>query len=379
VKDNASSIRVAINLLWCVPGVGGSEEYLVRQLVGLAENTHDCVVDVFVPKGFSARQPRLAAHFNVVEAPSSCARRVVRIVLEHTWLTWRTRRHSIVHHGGGTMPRWGNRVTVLTIHDVQWTMYPEYVAPVKLKYLRRVVPSSLRRATRIVVPTHFVATTLVDNFAVPVEKISVVRHGVESDVLTHQTQEAVLRDRWNLGSGPVLAFPAITHPHKNHAFVLELMASTDGPWSDPSLRLVCAGSAGTSDAIVKRFIAQHGLQDRVVMPGRISEVDRNTLLAMSEAMVFPSQYEGFGAPLIEAMHLGTAILASNCASIPEVVGDAGIVAPLEHDAWTQGLMHVRAQRDDLIRRGHQRAAYFTTALSGVDLLAAYRLALGEHK
>jgi glycosyltransferase involved in cell wall biosynthesis len=115
------------------------------------------------------------------------------------------------------------------------------------------------------------------------------------------------------------------------------------------------------------------------MPGRISEVDRNTLLAMSEAMVFPSQYEGFGAPLIEAMHLGTAILASNCASIPEVVGDAGIVAPLEHDAWTQGLMHVRAQRDDLIRRGHQRAAYFTTALSGADLLAAYRLALGEHK
>ena len=371
--------RIGVNLLWCVPGVGGSEEYLVRQLLGLTENTHECVVDVFAPKGFSSRQPGLASHFNIVEAPSRCARRVVRIVWEHTWLTWRTRRHAVVHHGGGTMPRWGRSATVLTIHDVQWTEYPEYVAPVKLRYLRRVVPSSLKRATRIVVPTHFVASTLVENFSVPSQKISVVRHGVEHDVVTQRTEEAVLRERWNLGSGPVWAFPAITHPHKNHLFVLELMAATTGPWADPAAHLVCAGSAGSSDAVVKQFIAQHGLENRVVMPGRISDVDRNGLLAMSEAMVFPSQYEGFGAPLIEAMHVGTPILASNCASIPEVVGDAGIVAPLERDAWIEGLHQLRVQRDDLIRRGQQRAAYFTTALSGADLLAAYHAALGEQQ
>lgn len=374
-----SKPRIGVNLLWCVPGVGGSEEYLVRQLLGLTENSHDYVVDVFAPKGFSSRQPGLASHFNIVEAPSRCTRRVVRIVWEHTWLTWRTRRHDVVHHGGGTMPRWGRSTTVLTIHDVQWTAYPEYVAPVKLKYLRRVVPSSLQRATRIVVPTQFVASTLEENFSVPSQKISVVRHGVERDVVTRCTEEAVLRERWNLGTGPVWAFPAITHPHKNHLFVLELMAATTGPWSDPSLCLVCAGSAGSSDAEVQQFVVEHGLENRVVMPGRISDVDRNGLLAMSEAMVFPSQYEGFGAPLIEAMHMGTAILASNCASIPEVVGDAGIVAPLERDAWREALLQLRVQRDELIRRGHQRATYFTTALSGADLIAAYHSALEEHQ
>lgn len=374
-----SPTRIAVNLLWCVPGVGGSEEYLVRQLLGLSENTHDYVVDVFVPKGFSTRQPRLASHFNIVEAPSRCTRRAIRIVLEHTWLTWRTRRHCVVHHGGGTMPRWGNSTTVLTVHDVQWTTYPEYVAPVKLKYLRRVVPSSLKRATLIVVPTHFVASTLIENFGVSSKKISVVRHGVESDVLTQRTQEAVLRDRWDLGSGPVWAFPAITHPHKNHLFVLELMAATTGPWADPTAHLVCAGSAGSSDAVVKQFISEHGLENRVVMPGRICEADRNGLLAMSEAMIFPSQYEGFGAPLIEAMHLGTAILASNCASIPEVVGDAGVVVSLERDAWIDGLRQLRARRDDLIERGHRRAEHFTTSLSGTDLLGAYRTAMGEQR
>lgn len=377
MNTEISPTRIGVNLLWCVPGVGGSEEYLVRQLMGLAENAHDYIVDVFAPRGFSSRQPRLASHVNIVEAPSRCTRRVLRIVLEHTWLTWRTRRHNVVHHGGGTMPRWGNSTTVLTIHDVQWTAYPEYVAPVKLKYLQRVVPSSLTRATRIVVPTHFVASTLVENFGVSADKISVVRHGVESDLLTQRTEEAELRDRWNLGSGPVWAFPAITHPHKNHLFVLELMAATTGPWADPATHLVCAGSAGSSDAVVKQFIVQHELENRVVMPGRISEKDRNGLLAMSEAMVFPSQYEGFGAPLIEAMHLGTAILASDCASIPEVVGDAGVVVPLDGDAWIEGLHHVRTQRDDLVERGHQRAAHFTTALSGADLLVAYRMATGE--
>jgi alpha-1,3-rhamnosyl/mannosyltransferase len=379
MKSTTLPTRVAVNLLWCVPGVGGSEEYLVRQLVGLSENAHDVIVDIFAPRGFSSRHPGVALLFNVIEAPSRCRRRIVRIVWEHTWLTWRTRRYNIVHHGGGTMPRWGNPATVLTIHDVQWTKYPHYVAPVKLKYLQRVVPVSVRRATRVVVPSQFVASTLIENFAVDSEKISVVRHGVESDVATHCTEEHALRERWGLGSGPVLAFPAITHPHKNHLFVLQLLTATSGPWADPSLRLVCAGSAGASDAMVKQFIAQHGLESKVVMPGRISAPDRNGLLAMSEAMVFPSQYEGFGAPLIEAMHAGTAILASDCASIPEVVGDAGIVVALEADAWRQGLQQLRDQREELTRRGYERAKQFTTALSGADLLLAYGMAMGEQR
>lgn len=365
------STRIGVNLLWCVPGVGGSQEYLVRQLFGLTENSHNHVVDIFAPKGFSGRHLELTKHFNVVEAPTLCTRRIVRIFLEHTWLAFKTRRHDLVHHGGGTIPRWGNAKTIVTLHDVQWTKYPNYVSPIKLRYLSRVVPSSLRRATHIVVPTNFVASTLVENFDIPLDKITVVRHGVEADVQTNQTNEKVLRERWNLGDGPVIAFPAITHVHKNHLFVLQLMNATSGPWADKTLRLVCAGSMGSADGQVKQFISQHGLADRVVMPGRISDADRNGLLGMSEAMVFPSQYEGFGAPLIEAMHLGTPILASNCASIPEVVADAGIIAALNTDDWIKGLHQLRDQRDDLISRGHLRAAQFTTELSGADLLDVY--------
>lgn len=367
--------RIAVNMLWCVPGVGGSEEYLLRQLRGTSENTHEFDIEVFVPKGFAARHPDTARDVKFIEAPSTCQRRVVRILLEHTWLAWRTRRHDLVHHGGGTIPKCGNRTTVMTLHDIQWTTYPEYVAPVKLKYLRRVVPSSLRRARRIAVPSHFVASTVVDNFAIDEKKISIVRHGVEAEVLVDKTDESELRRRWSLENARVLAYPAITHPHKNHVFLLKLMCDDVRLWSDESLKIVFAGSPGSCEDQVRHFISTHHLDHRIVMPGRISSRDRNGLLAMAEAMVFPSQYEGFGAPLIEAMHLGAPIIASDRASIPEVVGDAGVIAPLDADAWVTALQRVRDEHDELVGRGRQRAQMFTTAASGADILQTYRDAL----
>jgi glycosyltransferase involved in cell wall biosynthesis len=367
--------RVAMNLLWCVPGVGGSEEYLVRQLLGLAETQHEFEVEVCAARGFSQRQPRIAELFQVHEAPSACLKRSVRIVLEHTWLARKTRSFDIVHHGGGTLPRWGNKKALLTVHDIQWTKYPKYVHPLKLRYLQRVVPSSLARATRIAVPTQFVSRTLTEFLGTPPSRIGVVRHGLESNLNHEATSEPELRTKYSLGAGPVLVFPAITHPHKNHQFLLKLMANGNELWTDESLRVVFAGSAGSHDAVVKTMVNDLGLQHRVVMPGRVSASDRNGLLRMADAMVFPSEYEGFGAPLIEAMQLGTPVLASDCGSIPEVVGNAGVIAPLTLDNWNEAFGRLRHSRELLTAAGKERARHFTIALSAEDLVREYRSVL----
>lgn len=367
--------RIAMNLLWCVPGVGGSEEYLVRQLLGLSETSHEFNVDVFAPHGFTQRQPRIAELYRVIEAPSDCRRRSVRIVLEHSWLALKTRGYDLVHHGGGTVSRWGNPRTILTIHDIQWTSYPQYVHPIKLRYLQRVVPSSVRRAHRVVVPSRFVARTLTEEFATPESQIGVVRHGVEN-LTTDATSETELRDKYALGDGPVLVFPAITHPHKNHQFLLTMMSQGNDQWTDDQLRVVFAGSAGSHDSIVRSMVNTLGLGHRVVMPGRVSSADRNGLLRMADAMAFPSEYEGFGAPLIEAMHIGTPIMASDCGSIPEVVGNAGIVSRLTIDEWNLALRRVRSERNVLVAAGRERAHHFTVALSAEDLVREYRIALG---
>ncbi len=370
-----SHTRIAMNLLWCVPGVGGSEEYLVRQLLGLEEIEHDYEIEVFAPLGFSQRQPKIAQLFAVHEAPNDCSRRAVRIWLEHTWLAKKTRSFSLVHHGGGTLPRRGNKKTLLTVHDIQWIDYPNYVSPLKLRYLQRVVPSSVRRASRIAVPSRFVANSLTKAFGVAASKIGVVRHGLEGDLVSITTDEATLREKFSLGNGPVLVFPAITHPHKNHLFLLNLLINAGGAWADPSLRIIFAGSQGSHHSQVLAFINEHDLSSRVVMPGRVSDKDRNGLLKMADAMVFPSEYEGFGAPVIEAMRMGAPIISSDRASLPGVIGDAGLVLPLTVEAWADALDVVRRRRTELVASGHSRSQLFTAALSATDLVEQYRIAL----
>lgn len=359
---------VAVNLLWCVPGVGGSEEYLLRQLAGLVEIGGRWHAEVCAPRGFAARHPEVAANFPVHEAPSDCTKRPVRVALEHSWLAARTRRCDVVLHGGGTVPMLGHRPAVLTIHDVQWVDHPRWVASGKLRYLRAAVPASVSRATRIAVPSGFVADSLVSAFGTDRARIAVVRHGLEQDFGTNRTSATELRRRYSLGEGPVLVLPAITHPHKNHAFLLQLLAAGHGRWGDPELRLVFIGAAGAADAEVRQMVVDLGLERRVVMTGRVTSEDRNGLLAMAQALVFPSRYEGFGAPVIEAMSLGTPVIASDQGSLPEVVGDGGLVVPLAEDAWVRALNESFVNRVELVNRGRARASNFTAAQSARDLV-----------
>lgn len=368
--------RIALNMLWSVPGVGGSEEYLVRQLLGLASVGAAVDVDVFAPRGFAARRPDVSSRFTVHEAPSAASRRAVRVALEHSWLAARTRSFDLVHHGGGTVPRIGCGPTVLTLHDVQWTDYPEYVSAVKMRYLRVMVPASLARATRIAVPSSFVAGTLVREFGVAPERIGVVRHGLEATMESDVTSESDVRAKFSLGPGPVLVYPANTHPHKNHRFLLDLLALGRGEWGDEALRLVFAGSPGRAEQQVRDAVRDLGLAHRVVMPGRVSDADRNGLLALADAMVFPSQYEGFGAPVIEAMRFGVPVVCSDRASLPEVAGDAALVVPLEESHWTGVIGQVRRERTRLVAAGRERAELFTAEKSADDLLALYDAALG---
>ena len=363
---------VAVNMLWCVPGhVGGSEEYFVRQLLGLAEVSSRFDVTAFVPRGFAAVHPDVAHAVRLVEAPSDGQRRLGRIVAENTWLARRTKTFALVHHGGGTMPTRSISPSVVTIHDLQYLTYADYFTATKRAYLHWRVPNAVRRATVITVPSAYVRTSVCSAFGVDPSSVFVVRHGVESTLGTMATPEDELRARFGIRSSRVLVFPAITHPHKNHEFIVRLLA---GPWSDPEISVVFAGGAGLADGNVSRLIEELGVGDRVIRPGRVRPADRDGLIAMAEAVVFPSTFEGFGAPVLEAMALGTPVVASDATALPEVVGDAGLVLPLVDEAWAGALDVVRARRAELIAAGKRRAAQFTSRKSAEDLLAAYERA-----
>jgi len=364
---------MAVNLLWCVPGaVGGSEQYLARQLVGLADGPDEYTPTLYCPDGFVDAHPELATRFEIVTAPISGSERARRVVAEHTWLARRTAGASLVHHGGGTAPAFGGGPVVLTIHDLQYETYPEYLHPIKLRYLRAVMPRSVSRAAVIAVPTEYVRSTVIDRFDADPDEVVVVRHGVEPDLGGDAGDPGELRERFGLGDGPVLVLPAVTHPHKGHRFLLEVMAEH---WGDPDLRLVLLGGAGAAEDDIAAQVDSLGLGARVVRTGRVDDADRDGLVQLAEALVFPSEYEGFGAPVVEAMALGTPVICSDQPALSEVVGDAGVVLPLVHDAWSDALDVVQRRRDRLVADGRLRALGFTSASSGSDLAAAYRLAL----
>lgn len=365
--------RVSVNLLWCVPGeVGGSEEYLVRQLTGLCDVRPDDEVTLHCLPGFAAAHPDLARRCVVDLAPAQAANRSRRIIAEHTWLARRSRGADVVHHGGGTVPLASTGPAVVTVHDLQYLSLPDYFGTSRRAYLSAMMPRSVRRADLVAVPTMYVHDTVVDAFGISPDKIVVVPHGVQADLGQHVEPEDELRRRYGLGEGPVLVFPAITHPHKGHGFLLEVMARS---WRDPDLRLVLLGGPGAADAAVSATIERLGLGARVLRPGRVSERDRDGLISLASALVFPSEYEGFGAPVIEAMALGTPVIASDQPALAEVVADAGLVLPRDPEVWSVALDHVAERRAELVAAGRLRVQDFTIEVSGAALARAYEHAV----
>ena len=150
----ADGLRVGVNLLWCVPGaVGGSEEYLARQLDGLADVAPEIDATLFVVPGYAAAHPDVAARHPLVVADVDARRRSRRIVAETTWLPPRLAGVDVVHHGGGTVPPRSPGPVLLTIHDVQYRTYPKYQTRLKRQYLRLAVPRAVHEADVIAVPT----------------------------------------------------------------------------------------------------------------------------------------------------------------------------------------------------------------------------------
>jgi glycosyltransferase involved in cell wall biosynthesis len=369
----SSPVDVAVNLLWCVPGdVGGSEQYLVRQLLGLASHPTPFVPTLYCLASFVDAHPELASLYRMQPASITGTSRPRRVLAEHTWLRRHTSDADLVHHGGGTTPAVGRTPIVLTIHDLQYLTHPEYLTPTKRRYLERAIPRSVRRSAVVAVPTEYVRTTVIDAYDVDADRVRVVPHGVESTLGADAPSASALRRDYGLGAGPMIVYPAITHPHKNHRFLLEVMARH---WTDPDLRLVLLGGRGAAEDEVAADIVRLGLEHRVVRPGRVPDDHRDGLIAAADALVFPSQYEGFGAPAVEAMALGTPVICSDQPALAEVVGDAGLVLALDVDAWADALDAVVARSDELRSAGRERARAFTTERSGAELAAVYDLAV----
>ncbi|MDQ3956845.1 MAG: glycosyltransferase family 4 protein [Actinomycetota bacterium] len=378
--------KVGINLLWMVPGVvGGSETYTTRLLSGLAEQSSpDLHYTLFTLPQFSAAHPELAEKFDVAFAPVTGQWKSFRVAGENSWLTLQTKlkKVDLIHHAGGTTPLLHTARPVLTIHDLQYLFYPEYFTRTKLTWLRQLVPRSAEAARLVLTPSEYTRRTVIERLNIDPSVVRVVPHGISP----REPREPVsdLRERYDLG-GPIFVYPAASYPHKNHLLLLKAFKKLLSVRRDALLVLTGARAymesltAKQMEARIDAEITALGIGDSVRRLGFVPSDDLDTLYQEAVATVFPSRFEGFGAPVLEAMSRGCPVVAANATALPEVVGDAGLlVSPDNSDDWCETMSQLLSDdelRARLAKLGPTRAREFTWERSAVILEEAYRHAL----
>jgi glycosyltransferase involved in cell wall biosynthesis len=364
-----------------VPADRGGVGRYVDGLVGaLGAATTDFAV--VCQRADAERYSRLAPSARVVAGPTAIAHRPARLAWEQTGLPLVAHQVEapVIHSPYYTMPLAAGRPVVVTIHDATVFSFPEVHTAVRGGFYRSATRTSLRRATRCLVPSKATRDELVRILDADPAKIDVAYHGVDT-TLFHRPSD-IERERVSARLGlhgqPYVAFLGLLDRRKNVDALVRGWASAVADLPDPPA-LVLAGTNGWDDA-VEAAIAEVPAHLKVVRPGYLRYGDLSGFLGGAVVVAYPSMAEGFGLPVLEAMASGAAVLTTRRLSLPEVGGDA--VAYTEPDApsLAAGLRELLAdstRRQALADAAFRRAQEFTWAASAEGHLASWARAAGE--
>lgn len=265
------------------------------------------------------------------------------------------------------------RPSVATVHDLGFLHYPDAHTRRQVVYLRWSTGHTSKRARKIIADSTATKEDLLKFYKVPADKVEVIYPGIDPELqpVSDAAKRTAVLDRYGI-SEPFLLHIGTIQPRKN------LMRLIDGFVSmGEDHQLVLAGKLGwLADPIVAHVQnLKPAERELVLLPGYIGVEDKGALISAADALVFPSLYEGFGFPLVEANACGTPVLASNSSSLPEVAGDAALlVDPLDQRAIGQGISRIlndETLRHRLVEAGIDNARRFsweTTAKKTLDVL-----------
>ena len=301
----------------------------------------------------------------------------------HRWERWTLGaellplRLDIFHATDFIPPAWGARHMVITVHDLNFLLYPQYLLPEARRYYNGQIAWAVHRADAIVADSYATQRDLVRLLDADPQRITVAHLAADERfrVLSESEVDAVLH-HYGLSRGYLL-FVGVWEPRKNLPGLLEALALLRGQGID--VPLVIVGRAGWLYEEIFSKVEALGLASAVRFLERVPVEDLVALYNGAAALVMPSFYEGFGLPVLEAMQSGTPVIVSDRASLPEIVGEAGLVIdPLDPQAIAQAcerLLLDRALRERLCKAGLQRARTFSWQHTAQQTLAAYRAAL----
>jgi glycosyltransferase involved in cell wall biosynthesis len=397
-------MRVALDLRWLIPGLAGGIEHvaraLIRELFAIdAHNYYTLILPAQTRDAFDLRgHPRVR-----VNCPESW-----ETLAGHAWLRLRRRLHAALRldfwespdvlqlrwlrsldarftysFPGYTFPDVRALPQVLMVPDIQHEYCPEFFTPESLEERIRVYRDSIARATHLTAISEFTRQTLIEKLGVPPARVTTVllaadpifRAAPEGAGPDDGTPDREVLHRHGLEAGGYLFFPGHTWHHKNHQTAiaaLRVLRERHGL----TLPLVCTGGAREAQPAIHEAIAEAGVEGMVRFLGYCERHDLPALYRGAACLVFPSLFEGFGMPVLEAMACGCPVVCSNTTSLPEIAGDAAhLVDPRDADALAAAVADVVRDADcrqAMVRRGFMQAARFSWRRHTLETLRVFR-------
>ncbi len=373
-------MRVGLNLIYLVPGETGGMEVVARELIPQLRRIDPRLeLTAFVNReaAQAGEGPWLEEIPHVV-VPVHARRRVEWVRGEQQLLPRLARRHGIdvLHSLASTAPGWGAFRRVVTIHDLVYRIHPEAHAGVLTLGMRVLVGLAARRSHRVIADSGSTRDDLVRLLSVPPDRIDVVPLGVRAPGRGSPTPERLLRERYELGDRPIVLSVSAKRPHKN---LLRLLDAVHAIPRDERPMVVVPGYPTWHERELRRRATELALDGDVRFVSWVPDDDLEGLYQASRCFVFPSLYEGFGLPVLEAMQRGLPVACSDRASLPEIAGDAALLFDPESTVAIAAAIGRLLTDDELCLRlaaaGRRRAAGFTWERTARETLASYQRAV----
>lgn len=371
--------RIAIDYTSAIQqraGIGRYTRHLITALAALDHTTRY----VLFSAGRDPLPPAWPANFTRRELPISD--RYLSIIWQRLRLPLPvelfTGQVDVYHSPDFVLPPFIRARKVLTVHDLSFIRYPECSSPALLQYLVHFVPPSVRRADYLLADSLSTKHDLIDLLGIPEERVTVVYAGYDPRFHPQpQAKDRAVHEQYGINGHYILALGTL-QPRKNFTTLIRAYNLLVHEHHIPH-KLVIGGGKGWLYDDIFATVQELGLGERVVFPGFVADEHLPALYRGADLFAFPSLYEGFGIPVLEAMGCGTPVVTSNTSSLPEVAGDAAIcVDPQDSAALADAIWHALSDdtlRQTLRQRGLERVKLFTWEKAAIALLEVYRRAL----
>lgn len=373
-------MHIAIDAHSVGTGLAGNETYAANLVEALAEVDAENLYTIYVTRPaaerrFAGRWPNVRVQKTLPHTP------LLRVPFT---LSAELRRRPVdLLHVQYTAPPFAPCPVVATIHDLSFEHLPETFKRRSRMQLRLTVRRTAQRAAHVIAPSEFTRRDLLETYRLDPARVTTIPLAVSPRFRPVEDEEEIgrVRSRYGLGGEYVLAVGSI-QPRKNLARLVRAYALLRRERGRSNLpQLVLVGKRAWLYGETLRAIEAEGAGDSVILTGYVSEADLPALYTGALCFAYPSYFEGFGLPPLEAMSCGAPVLAGSLTSLPEVVGDAGLLAdPFDEGALARALARLiddDALRAELRARGLRRARLFDWRDTARMTLQVYRRVMGE--